>query len=71
MAQSQATVPDRSGRMYRPAYRTNTGKGRPGNNNSNNRPTKYCHIYLIQKETQCFYLHFGGLQIIDFKNCFI
>ena len=27
-------------------------------------------IYLVQKETQCFYLHFGGLKIIDFTNCF-
>ena len=27
-------------------------------------------IYLVQKETQCFYLHFGGIKIIDFKNCF-
>ena len=27
-------------------------------------------IYLVQKEMQCFYLHFWGLKIIDFKNCF-
>ena len=27
-------------------------------------------IYLVQKETQCFYLQFLGLKIIDFKNCF-
>ena len=27
-------------------------------------------IYLVQKETQCFYLQFLGLIIIDFKNCF-
>ena len=26
------------------------------------------HIYLVQKETQRFYLHFGGLKIIDLKN---
>ena len=45
-AQSQASVPDRSGRMYRPAYRANTGKGRPGNNNSKNRPANYCHICM-------------------------
>ena len=25
---------------------------------------------LVQKETQCFYLQFWGLKIIDFKNCF-
>ena len=43
-AQSQASVPDRSGRMYRPAYRANTGKSRPGNNN--NRPSKFCHICM-------------------------
>ena len=31
-----------------------------------------CYIlYLEQKETQCFYLHFWGVKIIDFKNCFI
>ena len=29
-----------------------------------------CIIYLVQKETQCFYLQFLGLKIIDFKNCF-
>ena len=28
-------------------------------------------IYLVQKETQCFYLHFWGVKIIDFKNNFI
>ena len=28
-------------------------------------------VYLVQKETQCFYLQFLGLKIIDFKNCFI
>ena len=28
------------------------------------------NIYLVQKETQCFYLQFCGLKIIDFKNCF-
>ena len=44
--QSQANVPDWSGRMYRPAYRANTGKGRPGNNNSNNIPSQYCHICM-------------------------
>ena len=44
VAQSQASVPDRSGRMYRPAYRANTGKSRPGNNN--NRPSKFCHICM-------------------------
>ena len=27
-------------------------------------------IYLVQKETQCFYLQFLGLKIIDFKNCY-
>ena len=27
-------------------------------------------MYLVQKETQCFYLQFLGLKIIDFKNCF-
>ena len=32
-------------------------------------------IYLVQKETQYFYLHFlggggGGVKIIDFKTCF-
>ena len=27
-------------------------------------------IYSVQKETQCFYLQFLGLKIIDFKNCF-
>ena len=27
-------------------------------------------VYLVQKETQCFYLQFLGLKIIDFKNCF-
>ena len=27
-------------------------------------------IYLVQKETQCFYLQFLGLKIIDFNNCF-
>ena len=27
-------------------------------------------IYLVQKETQCFYLQFSGLKIIDFKSCF-
>ena len=27
------------------------------------------NIYLVQK-TQCFYLQFLGLKIIDFKNCF-
>ena len=27
-------------------------------------------IYLVQKETQCIYLQFLGLKIIDFKNCF-
>ena len=27
-------------------------------------------IYLVQKETQCFYLQFLGLIIIDFKNYF-
>ena len=27
-------------------------------------------IYLIQKETQYFYLQFLGLKIIDFKNRF-
>ena len=27
-------------------------------------------LYLVQKETQCFYLHFSGLKIIEFKNCF-
>ena len=27
-------------------------------------------IYLVQKETQCFNLHFWGLKIIDFKNYF-
>ena len=26
-------------------------------------------IYLVQKETQCFYLQFLGLKVIDFKNC--
>ena len=33
---------------------------------------QYSHtfIYLVQKETQCFYLQFLGLKIIDFKNCF-
>ena len=48
-AQSQAAVPNRSGCMYRPAYRANTGKGRPGNNNSNNRPSKYCHICICMR----------------------
>ena len=28
------------------------------------------HIYLVQKETQCFCLQFLGLKIIDYKNCF-
>ena len=28
------------------------------------------NIYLVQKETQCFYFQFLGLKIIDFKNCF-
>ena len=28
------------------------------------------YIYLVQKETQCFYLQVLGLKIIDFKNCF-
>ena len=28
------------------------------------------YIYLVQKETQCFYLQFLGLKIIAFKNCF-
>ena len=32
--------------------------------------TRPCNIYLVQKETQCFYLQFLGLKIIDFKNCF-
>ena len=47
-AQGQASVPDRSGRMYRPAYRANNGKSRPGNNNNNNnnRPSKFCHICM-------------------------
>ena len=27
-------------------------------------------IYLVQKETQCFYLQFFGLKNIDFKNYF-
>ena len=27
-------------------------------------------VYLVQKETQCFYLQFWGLKIIDFKNGF-
>ena len=44
--QSLASVPDRSGRIYRPAYRANTGKSRPGNNNNNNRPSKFCHICM-------------------------
>ena len=32
---------------------------------------KRFYIYLVQKETQCFYLQFLELKIIDFKNCFI
>ena len=28
------------------------------------------YIYLVQKETQCFYLYLLGLKIIVFKNCF-
>ena len=28
------------------------------------------NIYLVQKETQCFHLHFLGLKLIHFKNCF-
>ena len=28
------------------------------------------YIYLVQKKTQCFYLQFLGLKIIDFNNCF-
>ena len=28
-------------------------------------------IYLVQKETQCFYLPFWRVKIIDFKNNFI
>ena len=28
------------------------------------------NIYLVQKETQCFYLQFLGLKFIDSKNCF-
>ena len=28
------------------------------------------NIYLVQKETHCFHLHFFRLKIIDFKNCF-
>ena len=28
-------------------------------------------IYLVQEETQCFYLHFWWLKNIDFKNYFI
>ena len=43
-AQSQASVPDSSGRMYHPAFRANTGKSRPVNNN--NRPSKFCHICM-------------------------
>ena len=27
-------------------------------------------IYLVQKETQCFYLHLLELKNVDFKNCF-
>ena len=27
-------------------------------------------LYSVQKETQCFYLQFLGLKVIDFKNCF-
>ena len=27
-------------------------------------------LYLVQKETQCFYLQLWGLKIIDFKDCF-
>ena len=43
-AQSQASVPDSSGRMYRPAFRASTGKSRPVNNN--NRFSKFCHICM-------------------------
>ena len=34
---------------------------------TNDTQVKVC---LVQKETQCFYLQFLGLKIIDFKNCF-
>ena len=34
------------------------------------RSRMFVFIYLVQKETQCFHLHFLGLKIIDFKNCF-
>ena len=27
-------------------------------------------VYLVQKETQCFYLQFWGLKIIDFNSYF-
>ena len=54
-AQSQASVPDRSGRMYRPAYRANTGKSRPSNNN--NRPSKFCHICMRNRHAtqECWF----------------
>ena len=35
-----------------------------------NKLSIFSNIYLVQKETQCFYLQFLGLKIIDFKNCF-
>ena len=28
------------------------------------------NLYLVLKETQCFYMQFLGLKIIDFKICF-
>ena len=28
------------------------------------------YLYLVQKETQCFYLQLFGLKIIDIKTCF-
>ena len=31
---------------------------------------QFYYIYLVQKETQCFYLQFWGLKFIDFKNWF-
>ena len=46
-AHSQASVPDRSGRMYRPAYRANTVKGRPGNNNNTIRVVTYLPNIVI------------------------
>ena len=38
-------------------------------NNDNDGRRSMGILYLVQKETQCFYLQFLGFKIIDFKSC--